>query len=415
MSTLHFRTPGTLDEAFIFTMGASVKQTDNPIGFFGTGLKYAIAITMRLGGAVQIMTKNHSYYFQTKEEEIRGAKITMIYCDKRDLRTDKLETIRCPMTTDYGRTWEPWMALRELVSNTKDENGTISEELTPVFGSEETIISVNCPQIFDAWLNRNAYFIDERRTPAYEDDEIQIYYGQSNSLFYKGIRVTKSPVNAALTYNFKSGMSLTEDRTLDTYAAGHTILHRLAECKSNDVCTTVVEASRDPNSLESRLPYTSWSGELEISPRFIDAALEAYIRNPETLAPNLRQVVVNYRLKNNAEEVYAPCQLTDVEQTRFAECIALLRSKGMHFDDYKVTFTESMPALQFGLALSSTKHIVVNINNTLRDQVLWKMHTCTTLIEEWVHLTYNVPDCSRDMQERYNEMIYKLMTREQIT
>ena len=54
MSKLIFYTPTTLDEAFIFTMGASVKKSNNPIGFFGTGLKYAIAVTLRLGGSIKI-------------------------------------------------------------------------------------------------------------------------------------------------------------------------------------------------------------------------------------------------------------------------------------------------------------------------------------------------------------------------
>jgi len=33
MSKLTFFTPTILDEAFIFTMGASIKKTDNPIGY----------------------------------------------------------------------------------------------------------------------------------------------------------------------------------------------------------------------------------------------------------------------------------------------------------------------------------------------------------------------------------------------
>ena len=34
-----FENPGEIDVAAISTFGVSVKETDNPIGFFGTGLK----------------------------------------------------------------------------------------------------------------------------------------------------------------------------------------------------------------------------------------------------------------------------------------------------------------------------------------------------------------------------------------
>jgi hypothetical protein len=44
-----FENPGEIDAAAIRTFGVSVKEGENPIGFFGTGLKYAIAILLRTG------------------------------------------------------------------------------------------------------------------------------------------------------------------------------------------------------------------------------------------------------------------------------------------------------------------------------------------------------------------------------
>ena len=46
-----FRTPGLIPiEAFTST-GVNVKIHDNPIGHFGTGLKYAVAVLLREAGA----------------------------------------------------------------------------------------------------------------------------------------------------------------------------------------------------------------------------------------------------------------------------------------------------------------------------------------------------------------------------
>lgn len=40
---LTFHNPGELDPRLITTFGVSIKESTNPIGYFGTGLKYALA------------------------------------------------------------------------------------------------------------------------------------------------------------------------------------------------------------------------------------------------------------------------------------------------------------------------------------------------------------------------------------
>lgn len=42
-----FENPGEIDPRMISTFGVNVKENDSAIGFFGTGLKYAIAILLR--------------------------------------------------------------------------------------------------------------------------------------------------------------------------------------------------------------------------------------------------------------------------------------------------------------------------------------------------------------------------------
>ena len=42
-----FENTGEIDILSISSFGVSVKEGDSPIGFFGTGLKYAIAVLLR--------------------------------------------------------------------------------------------------------------------------------------------------------------------------------------------------------------------------------------------------------------------------------------------------------------------------------------------------------------------------------
>jgi hypothetical protein len=58
---LVFSNPGTLELDFVKLMGVSVKESADPIGFFGTGLKYAMATALRLGGEMTIFTNGQRY------------------------------------------------------------------------------------------------------------------------------------------------------------------------------------------------------------------------------------------------------------------------------------------------------------------------------------------------------------------
>src|SRR5690348_10135513 len=68
----YFRNPGTLPLLAITTLGISAKESDNPIGRFGTGLKYVIAGALRLRQELSIETGGKTYYFSSVQEEVRG-------------------------------------------------------------------------------------------------------------------------------------------------------------------------------------------------------------------------------------------------------------------------------------------------------------------------------------------------------
>ena len=61
-----FENPGEIDPLAIRTFGVSVKEGDNPIGFFGTGLKYALAILLRTGHQVSMQAGELTLAFGTK-------------------------------------------------------------------------------------------------------------------------------------------------------------------------------------------------------------------------------------------------------------------------------------------------------------------------------------------------------------
>jgi hypothetical protein len=80
-----FENDGEIDAAAIRTFGVSVKQGDNPIGFFGTGLKYALAILLRTGHSVAIQSGLEKHRFALKDVTIRGETFQVVTMNRREL------------------------------------------------------------------------------------------------------------------------------------------------------------------------------------------------------------------------------------------------------------------------------------------------------------------------------------------
>ena len=71
MRTFIFQNAGVMDPRAITTFGVSSKENDSAIGYFGTGLKYAIAVLLRYGCEITIWTGGQKYEFTTQKTRIR--------------------------------------------------------------------------------------------------------------------------------------------------------------------------------------------------------------------------------------------------------------------------------------------------------------------------------------------------------
>lgn len=110
-----FETNGEIDVAAITTFGVSVKVGDNPIGMFGTGLKYGVAVLLRTGHRVTGFIGEEPIEFSTRRQLIRGRAFEVV-----ELRRGDGQPESAGFTTDLGKTWQVWMAYRELYCNARD-------------------------------------------------------------------------------------------------------------------------------------------------------------------------------------------------------------------------------------------------------------------------------------------------------
>lgn len=247
---LVFKNKGLLDEVLVTTMAANVKTGDNPIGMFGTGLKYAIAVVLRTGGSITIYKGLRKLEFGTVRKVIRGKEFQIVTMNGKQLG----------FTNQLGAHWEPWMAFRELWSNCMDEAGTCfraesdSKDAQPSRGT--TTIHVDGKAMTDAYDARSETLVLTQPIVTLKD--MEIHPGSSKYVFYRGIRAMELNKTAAYTYNITRAETLTEDRTLlYTYGVPTTIAKNLMTCANSFVLDKVLSKSEVSEMYEGSLPYGS--------------------------------------------------------------------------------------------------------------------------------------------------------------
>ena len=208
----------------ISTFGVSAKETDSPIGYFGTGLKYAIATLLRENCKITMFIEGKEYAFTTEQQSVRNKEFGFIYMNGDPL----------PFTIELGKNWQLWQAYRELYSNCKDEDGEvlIKFEVDPNHG---TLIVVDG---LDEIHAASSTFI-LRSEPKYVVDEVEIHESASTSgVFYKGIKVLDLPTK--FTYNVRRGLTLTEDRTVSQYSAEYAITTAISDSSNLEMLMDIL-------------------------------------------------------------------------------------------------------------------------------------------------------------------------------
>lgn len=243
---ISFENKGILDLDALRAFGVNVKGNDSAIGHFGTGLKYAIAITQRLGLNINLYLDGRHYTFHTREKVIRGKPFDFIIMNHPDGSEEQLG-----FTTELGKDWEKWMAFRELYCNAKDEGGGIGSSLSP---GGNTIITVE--GMDDIYYEFGKYFIDDE--PVARTQNVDIHAGPTEFIFYRGIRVLKLKYPSRFKYNIKVKMPLTEDRTIATaFLISDEIAISIARCKNKQVVHDAVTASEQ--TFEGELDYPRYT------------------------------------------------------------------------------------------------------------------------------------------------------------
>ena len=280
MTIVHL-TPGLLDIRSITTVGLSAKPTtENPIGFFGTGLKYSIATLMRMGASVTLWIGLDRYEFSTTKDTFRGTGFDRLRVRQQRHGLLKARWLDLPYTTEYGKLWQPWMVLRELHSNTLDEGGeTVRQGVSHTPLPNVTAFVIDHPEYEEAYDHIDDVFLPDGLRVSPSRVTVQALPGESKSLYYRSLKVHALDKPSVMTWNILSEARLTEDRTLASiYTTQFVIATHVVMSDDEELIEAVVTADKD--HWEHDIEFPSW-----VSP---SAAFKRFMaRNPKYSNPYL--------------------------------------------------------------------------------------------------------------------------------
>lgn len=253
MSIIIHRTNGLIDIQSFTLMGMSAKpNSSSPIGRFGTGLKYAIAVLVRQGARPVLWIGQDRYEFFASAGNFRGTSFQRIRVKRQKFSLVKATHHDLPFTTDYGRDWVMWMAFRELEANTRDEDGgqthciADDEDVMEYVDKWHTCLVIQNDDYSAAYDDRDSTFLPQAMSVNLDGQALQVLPGPSNHLYYRGMRAKDLPKPSLATYNVLAPVALTEDRQIGSeYEVRQHIADYLTKSKDKAFIAKVLTAKDD--------------------------------------------------------------------------------------------------------------------------------------------------------------------------
>jgi len=369
-----FQNPGVISRKSITAFGVSSKEKAGAIGYFGTGLKYAIAILLRHGQKVTVFAGTDKLTFGTKKSRVRVDDFEFVTMNGRTL----------DFTTEVGKNWELWAAFRELWCNCMDEGGAASRSFSIADIGDpagKTTVVVEGDAFDRLWDSRANIVLQTQ--PIAKTDALWVHPGESHHIYYRGVRVMELSAPSLYTYNIQETTTLTEDRTLMyPWMAGYSVKQGIEAMDNREVILKVVTADRD--RFEHSLSFDGTPG-----PDFL-AVVEPLAMSFDSQVN--QSAVACCRTKLNQRMKAQQKELPPLDARRLDKAVAFCKALGYKVDEFPIVVSEFIGKEVLGAAEDGTIFI------SQRALMQGTKVVAGTLLEEWIHLKHKYTDESRGMQ-----------------
>lgn len=369
---LKFSNPGEIDIRAITTLGVNVKEGGTPIGYFGTGLKYAIAALLRLRENIVIFSGESRFDFGTAREVIRGKEFEIVTMNETALG----------FTTEFGKNWKPWMLYRELASNTIDEGGEIEEDEFWMSG-EKGKTNIFVTGLSEWYVKREEIFFDSTSALAEEGLSVEFSLKSPGKIFYRGIKVGEVVEPCRYSFNLKGKHELTEDRTLkDVWLALYYIKNSLARTTNAELIKNFLLGAE--GTFERSIDW----GDYLTSETFDLVAARLIETDAGRVNPSIWRRIEKMKGEVEPREM----ELNGVQRMQLDKALDFLEGVLEVEDVGELRFAEDLGKGVLGIYRAG----VVYISKLAFDRGTKCL--AGTIFEEWLHKEKNFDDESRAMQ-----------------
>lgn len=372
-----FQNPGLIDMAAVTTMGVNVKN-EGAIGYFGTGLKFAIAAILRHKCKITIYSGLSEFVFTAEDVFIRGEKFQRVCMNCEPLG----------FTTMLGRDWKPWMAFRELASNCRDEGGRywLNADACAVPHEGFTTILVEGEAMLAVWPERHTVMLECK--PLLCTDEVEVREGVTPFVYYRGVRVFMSSRPFAFTYNILGKLELTEDRTAKNWYEVELKLERgIGQIQDRAILRRILTCGEQYHEHYTNIPRYGLPGEaFRVVAREISMSGEAI----KTANPAAVQFARSSAIADMQEGDGIKLEQFQVRMMERAK--AMLKAGGLLIDDFPVIVLTTLGPSIHGMAKDGKIFLsMLPFQKGTRE-------VAATLLEEYAHLKSGESDCTRGFQ-----------------
>lgn len=310
---------GEMDLKGLVLLGASAKpKSTSPIGEFGMGNKDAIATLLRTGHRLTVFIGERLVPIEVRETFFRDVPQKEVF----------INGVSAGFTLNLGRKWEPWMAIRELVTNAMDEGDYLVTETDdePEGESGTTRFYVEPIPSQPPWLREKAPFgAIERALLA----GVRVYR--------RGILVWQDRRDSVYDWNLKD-IEIDEDRKADGWVVGYDVAAAMAAAPDAIKRAILLQPESWEQSIVGRYSLSkddgAWKSALgnRVFATREQVAFFAEDRPPNTLVvsdgmakmlPQGQSILSKLRVRGNAKPLRKPVEPS--EMATLSRCLALVR------------------------------------------------------------------------------------------
>lgn len=422
MKFLKFKNDGIITEEAITLLGASTKRNQkNKIGFFGSGNKFALAYLIRNGYDVRIFGGENEIEVTTIPKKLGDNDFDVICINGRETS----------ITTEFGAKWELWQALREIYSNSIDEGNATIELVNDVEPKEdETHYYISVRAEITEWFGKFNNYFSENKEVLFESKYGRILKKHDNQghLYRKGISVWHSDKNSLYDYDVND-IKITEDRIVSySWQIPEKIWKIIYSCTDKEIIKNILYNSVD-DMLEGAISDFSDIDASKISDEFKEVLksmrvcsknMSGYLKEDEkantTILPSkifssINQYLSDENIGKNFRvgldgNMYRVVEMNEYHKETLRKIEDFLK-EAQYTDlyDYGIVIGVFDNKEIMGFADANEGDIV--ISNIAFDKGV--NYVLEVMIEEYIHLKYDVSDETRSFQDAMISEMVKIM------